>query len=41
MGIFYDEGDDTPAMIGNIIGSIFGICIYISVAWLMVYAFLR
>jgi hypothetical protein len=41
MGVFYDESDDTPAMIGNIIGSIFGIIIYIGVAWLMVYPFLR
>jgi hypothetical protein len=30
-------GDDTPTKIGHIIGSIFGIFLYVCVAWLMVY----
>ena len=36
MGLFYDETADTPK-IGGIIGSIFGICVYVTMAWLMVY----
>jgi hypothetical protein len=37
MGLFYDETADTPTKIGGIIGSIFGICVYVMMAWLMVY----
>jgi hypothetical protein len=37
MGLFYDETADMPTKIGGIIGSIFGICVYVMMAWLMVY----
>jgi hypothetical protein len=37
MGWFYKENADTSTKIGNIIGGIFGICVYAMMAWLMVY----
>jgi hypothetical protein len=37
MALFYDETTETPTKIGGIIGSIFGIYVYVMMAWLMVY----
>jgi len=34
MGLLYEEGDDTPTKIGNTVGSILAICVFIGMAWL-------
>jgi len=37
MGVFYEENADTPTKIDNVIGGIFGSCVFVVMAWLMVY----
>ncbi len=38
---FYNPNADTPTKIGEIIGSAIAICIFIGIAWLMLYAVFR
>ena len=39
MALFYADSDDTPTKIGKVIGGVFSICVYLVIAWLMLFPF--